>query len=1849
MKAFHLVVTLALGALAASGQDADDHATFQAAQTLQREGKDRDAFLTFLSLPGGEHAAVTLARPQAKEFLEFLRRQPGSQLAPRAKLVEADLVLALGRKQEARQLYHKLATDGPAGNWGTERADYYPVEPPRNGDDLDSSFSSSQLLLPFALGPGSHRDNWLLRRLLALDLDEDAAAEFARVWRIHCTNTQPYVAVTPSYDERGNAVSQKKHVIRPAGFSGRGLQFALDYAFFLKRRVDTNAAFDVLLEPLRFLDLDRNPNIERFAEEIPHASQHSFPERQTTGYSVRFSYGMGGSAGVSRKEFLRLCYGEFKAHRREDVLYAAVQKQIDSGTNRARRVLARLRSLDGQLDAALALELDYVARGGFDEASAEWRRSRIYEDYQKNAEAVACLEKFLTLKAGKLDMPDADEQEIRSYALLQFGLPGQFDNASGATPQQIEALTRLQRLYSALGQTDKALDATLREFELNDSSLSSNEVVDQAAQRFKNAEQEQRFTDWAKQRLRDTKNPQVRASLAWHLHDYTTVIEAVAQNADTLNPYGLQPWKERFAKLGTDLHRALLKAVVAANPKDSISRLELLDLDANLDGADAIAALELLLDTDANTAFPRGKGAPRNRTRFRTYLDLAYRLARLYERNHQFDKLHALALRIARGEKPFDNYDQNLYYARDTNDLEEHGNAALALAIQNADDPKRQEQLREALKPARWFGARAQLERRLAATKPVPDKEPQLVRWFHVPTNVTLLASAENVLSLARDEQFVYSGQPWGVSVYDFSGAPVARIALGEAVLAVAPGEHELWAGTPKGLFRVTRTNSQWTVAHRWLHDDLATRDRSARSFPGGGDSSYDNCVLTLALDGELLWIGLRRNIQVLNTRTLELRVFSATELKIERLGEFNRIVPDGEYVWANGYDGLRRYDRASGAWEAPERVGSREPVRLIDVFDGRIFGQVYLNDTLRHRPAFIDRHTLQVSPIQLETGRRPDEQMINVGIHCFGKLDGQIVFGGDPVETDFGAFNYALNTASGKLRPLFAAGEKFSERLRNVRQGKDGDPRLRRGREANGIYDEFAKMFGRPAAPGWHFVTLPDGTRVFGSTANRVRYQYPQEDGRDDTWDDGSDTRGGLFFVSRDGRVRRVSSALEPHNLRGDLTLSVLFDDAAKRDWLCTSVGLARLDSDGRVREQFSRVDGLCANNVSSGAKADGKFYFASGWGWSGGGLIVFDPRTSVFTSWHRTDGLDADKLERVEADGGRLKLTFGVERYHSGDLEYQQAPPGSFDPASGLFTSGGATASLKSEEVSRARNRNSSREPLPFLGGWVTEKFEHDGASYICGTRGLVIARGSVEPPNFASLDVRLVNDPAKDLLAEAKRVVVPSPIPLDRLRELLGHTNGFLRARALAAAMDPMARQQAGYAGLVGGAITDSVMRVRATAVWLLSRSDDDAGLAPLRSALGDSDRYIRAVAALALARRGERPALGTFEEMLAQPHGFGNFPFGADTFIGVEVDKRRGYSALAPQADREAFRLFMKYPLEVNDSTVQKTFEELGAALRRQPDIADELLPAWQEERWAMGQVQFAERVFRHSGKELLPVLHRALTNDDRVIRSNAARGCGAIGDASSTPHLLKALDLESGLSRASIVWALGELKAADALPKLIDLYTDVRNDEQRRAGAGFRYSQAAVMAAAQFDSLRSLDAIAGDWDELKAAATPKKPDPRLNEELLGSHHILEAVRKIGPAAAQAFYRGLAGANGMEERNEAAVALADCNPDERATNLVILRNLLADSLAPVRTRASVSLLLLGQSDVEPLVRERLASADNSERGEILAQLTRLSAPQLEFVRKEVETIVADSNAPQYLHDGAAQLLPKLKPQN
>ena len=1767
-------------AIGLKASDPDVFTTFQEARQLERDGQTHEAFLEYLTIPGGEFAASSLAQGNAGEFLRVLQNSTNALASSRASLVEADLLLATGQSEAARQRYHLLAVEAGLTNWGTGQPGYYPVEPPQAGDSSRQIeerfewFRRSEPALPFTIGPGSHRDNWLLRRLIALDLTNDAAREFSRLWEVHRTNTQPYAVLIPSMDGQGRETGEEKKLERPPGFNSFGLQFALDYSYFLKRSGQSNAALDLLLEPLRVMDMDRNPNLGHLETLPPELA--ALPVKKPDS-SRRFGYGSG-SSGVSRKEFIRLAYGEFKTAGRENVLLDMLQKQIASGENRARRVLAQVRLHQGQRDAALALELEYIQNCGLDPLSAACRRGQIYEEYQQAELAIAEYEKAQAMKAGPVQMPDAEEQIPDSPYFRQQAmfLPQTLLLAGdGSSLAMLQLPDRLQRLYGALGRNDKVLDIELAQVDAQQAMfppkmvlragdgtspvilqlpappgrLDSMAGVDQIARRFSAAGQSERFADWARQTFSTAKSPRARANLAWQLQWIDAAVTNAAIAAVT-DAYGSlrDEWRDRFAKSGVDLERRFLRAVLDVNPTNAMARLDLLELEPQLEGAGVVSTLEALLAPDAANVFPPGRGIW-NHSRLKSYPELAYRLMRLYERAGRLDDLRALGLRLAKEEKPFEHFDSAEYYPGGENGVEDFSLACLSLAIEHADNPAYRDQLAAALKTSRWAGARAQLARRMdnpsGATAAKQPSRAGAVRgvWANLPSGVRVVASTESVTCQARDEHYIYSGQPWGIAVYMLDGSPVTRILLNREVACLLAAPPHLWVGTHDGLFRIEP--GQWVPVRAAL-----------------------GSVSALAREGDQIWIGTRDGVSVLNRNTLSLRTFTIEQLGLKQPSAILRFAFDGGQVWAdNEQEGLLRYDRAGDVWSMPVSIsGLRYPAHLIDLIDGQVWADVYLNDELRHRPALVDRHTLRITPAQL-TGNLPRDRRSWNQVTYLGKLNGQLVFKSDEERS------YLYDAAANTLRPRPETGEATNAPVIPAHAPETPKPR--------GVW--------------------PDGLRA-GVSATAWTYGWP----RDAVW-------------------------------------AVLFDDAHRQAWLCTGDGLAILPEDTDELKYLGVAEGACLGPVLDGAKLGDKFYFASGWDDARGGLLVYDPSNGVFTPFFRADGLDSDKVIGLRTVDGKLELSFGVEygRYQNNDLNYRHCPPGLFDPATGRFASGGEPALSRNGDPGMHLT-NSAFSSVPLLGGSAWRSYEHEGQHWVCGNLGLVVFTGATPPAlNFSTLNVVPEPNLTLELRAQAASVRIQRSISITELKRLAAHTNQYVRANALAAALGPVMNGESDYIPVITNCISDSFMPARATVVSLLAESRSAAAAPALRLALGDTDPYIRAVAALSLAGLGEVPSLDYFEEIIERDNEYGNFPFGADSSLGLEADALKVYATLAPHANREIFA-FLVQRAPPNHDDIKKLYPALGASLRRHPEAADVLLAVQDSKSWAPLR-NFAQGIFQQAGVSMLPLLHQALASPDRVVRSNAARACGAIGDPSSIAPLIQALDLESGLSRASIVWALGQLKAREALPRMAELYTDARNAEKnRRAAGGFLAQQAAVSFRAEYTAIRNVDAIASDWDELKAAARPRVQNPRRDEELLTAAQVLAAVREIGPELSQPFYRALAGAVDADDRMQAAIGLGSAAGSDQQPSQAILKTVRGDAYPLVRIAAEVSLLQQGVEDDRADLLAGLQNKDNQERGGILEQLARLPAARLKPFRDAIQRIATNQQEPEYLRNRAAGLI-------
>ena len=1871
-----LSLTLASAVAAAAAADptpspADD------ARRLLSEGKDAEAFLKYLTVPGCEHEAVEIARPKSREFLDVLADKAKEICPPRRSLIQGDLLLAAGKKTEALAAY-RAAAGGFAQNdrdgWdkGVAPRDYYFVEPPGQRDRYDVFGPPRGLAAsPMTYGLGSHRDNWLIRRFIAMEAWDDAAAEFARVWEIHRRAASPYV-VRPEIVRDGEKFSRPV-LVEPSGFTGKGLQFALDYAYFRKTRKQAAESLEIALAPLLVMDMTRNGDLEHAVRIVTEAEAAKLPPRD---YSPPARNYFDFTAGISRKEFIRLAYGMFKAAGKEADLLSAIRGQIDKGENRARLVLARMLTMADKTDQAVELELAYVDNRKLEPFAAACCRGMVYDRYTRPQEAIAEYEKALVLPPKPPPQTDAEEETldqrsasaifawsggINASWLVEAAFPRKPTTNAVNVHQAVEPssppwndfglIDRLKRLYVGAGNPQRVLELTRMQFEKQPSRMDQFAGVEDLAARFRTANKEADFNAWADKQLAAAKDLPARLSLLWltgrQAKAGDEAIAAIAAGKPGAPPPFSYDWPERIRQFDPAAGLRMRKATSAAHPEDLALRLELLADEGVTAGPQYVKALEDFVDCDRAPEWDRMRATP---LLFDDPFHAALHLMRLYEKEGKIDKLIAMGLKVARGQKLLSPAPQYEWQYRGENKAPEYAPACLALLMQHADDAKTQAAVAEAIQKCPWPGAREQLARRRAGgVKPPENLKP--FGWSNLPKGVVALASCRNVLALAADGKHIFAGHPWGVAIYDRKGQPVTRVSLAGSAQAMVIRDGVLWAGSDTGLHRI----------------DLATYGVSflpmhVTSRPGQEARLEPPCVVNaLAVKGDNLWIATTHDVRRLDTRTMDERIFTPIDLGLTNFGRsWSRILLDGDDVWIDGQAGCLRYDAKTDTWSRPEiepgaggadRKSNRRPashlVALMDVIDGELWGHVWVNEELRDRPCIIDRTTLRAKPILIE-GLGESESMLNGPFFFAGRRQGQLVF-------SEGQRLFAFDAKTRKLRRLAPDGDKPTAIESDVPAGLSTEAVWR---DSAGVIHGFDKIthihkVGSSAFDGGEccVLRLPDGRRVLGG---KMESSDTGDLDGGHFWElsrDLSTAEGGLFFITPQGELEKFGYEGRDDVLASDYVFGAVSDEkVAPATWLYTEMGLAAMDERWRIAASLTRDDGLAGNLIHSAASLAGKFYFASGWGDAGGGLIVYDPKTAVFTALFTGDGLSSNKLAGLEAANGKLRITYGVEYLprvgHPGiDARsgYLQCAPSTFDPADGAFTSlGQPTVSGNGGHYRGSKgSARTGGKAMPILGGLVNATSSIGDKTVCCGTRGVVIADGE-NPPQIAMEPLK-ANEKLSDRVRQiaealARKYSINSPADL---AEALKDKNPYVRAQALAAIGRKPKVIMDDYLDQIATQVGDANVRVRSTAACQLFQVKDQAKALPLwRKLAADSDFTIRSLATVAMARAGQKPDVKLVRELLAWNNAFRNPPFGADLAMGIATNHNMAYPALAPVADEEMFAVMLEFPYVWDGGEREGVMKSLGESVRKHPAAVAVLLKAYDDTK-GEGHIRFAQDVLGHAGKDILGELHKALAGDDRVIRSNAALACGAVGDPSSIDPLIQALDLESGLARASIVWALGELKAAKAADRLAALYQDALRDQKRRSGSGYRGAQQASAMAAQYETIENLDSISAQWDELKASAQPAPIDPRRNETLLEPARILEAVKKIGPEASQGWYRGLAAAEDDDSRLEAAQRLADGAPADAPKNVSILRNLINDGNGHIRIAAAVSLLMLHQDDMQKPILDWLKTDQDGLVA--MQQLRRVAdARKLAFCRDVLEELASKKNPVEYSQRAARAVL-------
>ncbi|MDF3128371.1 HEAT repeat domain-containing protein [Kiritimatiellaeota bacterium B1221] len=1818
------------------GGEAEKEHPLQTAYNLEQAGEWEEAFVRYLGIEDMAHAAVRIARKDPARYLEILETSAQEMLPVAKELVRGDLLLALDRKQEALEKYRKVAEI-------FQNTAIYPVDLP---ESFQGGFTSHRPMKPFEIGPGSHRDNWLIRRFIALDSLPDAEAEFARVWQIHQQHTQPYILIPirlRMLKKEGKPAPLR--LMQPTGFDLYGLQFALDYAFFLRQQQQEAKGLDVLAEALLAIDLDRNPNRIQVAAELTEEEAKGIPRRVNHLHYTAFNPPV--AVGLSRKAFMRLTFGAFKESVGREVLFERVNTAAKlSGdpqdSARILRLLSVLYTEAGDLEASLAAELAYIENPTLE--IGEWatacRKGMAYEAAGKMEEAVAQYEVALALPAVPGELPDPDEEARQRITFAP--MPQEFRSRS----QPIDLTGRLFRLYTALGEEEKALKMSLREIEAAPASLERDHGLQKARKLFVSANREEEFVEWTKefaQKIQQNPPPKVNTdlillNLAFAGNDLEQIpVLAARQALGKSARYGVSTWGKKLQKRKDGSFEAYLVELRKLNPTHPHVRLQLLDWEGAVDSTETLAEMAALLKVEDPELFPWA-GINGNETSFKSIFDQAYRVMRGYERAGELDALQALGLRIAEGQQPFGEWwavdVDRLYRYRDENQWPEDLNGVLALLIEKS-DPATLARLEELWAAREDFPAKRQLARRLQGAKKQP--QPEAVPWANAPEGVDMMVSNENVLSIAATEDRIYAGMPWGLCVYDREGTILTRVRLGDAVQDILVHAGFIWCATPTGLLRVNPEDWGVVLLPTDLDVDNPNPDRIA----------FNRGVWRLAGDGPRIWIGTRRNIQCYDTETNELRAYSQSDLGVDSRRSWERFLITEKYVWAEGDELLLRFDRASGSWSRPSCPEAERPVGLIGIFDGQLWGHVWLNNELRDRPCLIDQETLVATPVLIDDPTRMESHSFNGPFSIYGKWKDQLVFGS-------GRPRFVYQEETGKLIPLATdpLGSEVEIDAYVPRGLAEGDlffDNLNEVRCSNSMSHRLEPVLGMKLHTGrWSLLRLDDTTLLLGArTENSPSYTntYREWPGVSAT----EDVAGGLYLLKRDHEqdryaVQRISQRRASNTIFSDMVFHFLPPADGQPGWLCTSRGLATVDDSFQVSATYTRADGLSNNRVVDALRRGDIVYFATGWGDQGGGLLQVHPETRVFTHFVQSDGLATDKLSGLAlAEDGRILIEYDFEYGRHQNFSIRRFPPVLYDPDSGVIEKPGEAiygGSGQEGFPGTAIQLQKKRIWSGYLGGHVISESQFGDSRILCITRGVLRLSAEAEPlVDHPQLEPRGIESKNREQYRAAKDFKLERKPDIETLRTLLADENPYLVIRALTK-VDGRLDEAPELIPLVGRALDSALLRSRSTALVVLSESPRKEVLPYLRQAEKDPHPYLRQVAAIAVLGHGERPAEIPLKKLFEQGKRFGNYPYGLTTTVGGIGGYEKIIAAMAPYATAEDFELMLDYP--ISSFWVEGAFEDLGRSIRKNPAVVDVLLQAYDFD-WRTQRVGFAQSLFKAAGTEILPALRQALKSEERIVRSNAARACGAIGDPSVIPQLIEALDLESGLSRASIVWALGELKAEEAITELSWLHAQAIADEKQQGGSGYRFSQIAAESQDQFQHIESMDVIAADWDELKASKQDPPVNPRKYENLLSTRQVIEAASKMDATQLQGFWREMAGSKDRHSREAAAKMLAKGSTVDREANITVLKGLLADEDREIEMIACGSLLLL--EDWPPAIARLKTALENEYTYTALEQINRLRKTDVfEQFRPQIQKI-AEAPAGTYQGSSTQKLAQRL----
>jgi len=721
---------------------------------LEKKGKTTEALRIDLSVPGGEYAAWRLAAKHPRMAAELLGeiRARGDGAALRSLLVLGDLAWTGGKNGEALETYRAfaraIAPEGDAKGWaqGAVPHDYCPVfREHKRGQSYSEVFK-------WKWCEEMRFDHWLLKRFIALDARDDAAAEFARIQSL--------------YDALDGSPSSE------------ALLFSLNHAMFLAKRGDEDAALRLLRDKLLKIDVDARQT--KYALDAIHYSRYAPPS-------------------IGADEFIRLAFDAFQHAGKADHLVSALES---SKTPAATRVLARVRLAQGDTAAFRRIELDYFDHARMPRKRRAFRKAKFLMDIKAYADAALEFENAYRLTRIShpfryfVGMPlnySSNEMEILEAAEECWN---KADEPERALRIRLERIDCFPELGANLEETDQTRNAA--------EAIEKLDIFDDWTRKFLASGRGPLPTRanflWYAGRRDDAVGALRRAA------------RRKTKSKELPYFYHLDQWTRRFKKQNeTARGRRVLDAFVEARPKDPACWLEL----AKFLGRDTpddvfIALFETWLDSpdfdparDDPSGFQKGWGMPAldldNLSNIFGYnfhhgFEMARRLAKLYAKTGRTGKLKALVKRVLRLEAPFDSIKPNPPEQHDHRIIGHILNCFATQASRNDI-----EEIAALLEDPMWKSEAAFLEwvrsggvngdlRRFRKSRPAKTNA-------DVPSFRILSSGAGAGVRTLATPRYIFAVRPWGIDVHTPDGRLLRNIFLDTDAVALAADTDALWIG----------------------------------------------------------------------------------------------------------------------------------------------------------------------------------------------------------------------------------------------------------------------------------------------------------------------------------------------------------------------------------------------------------------------------------------------------------------------------------------------------------------------------------------------------------------------------------------------------------------------------------------------------------------------------------------------------------------------------------------------------------------------------------------------------------------------------------------------------------------------------------------------------------------------------------------------------------------------------------------------------------------------------------------------------------------------------------------------